>query len=102
MSNNSQLERRVSKCAGCGTPITEHGWVFPSKFYQGEEISSPIAHKNRQNATIEKKWTKLVASELPEQAGLSNVKYLRSLLPSEALTTSLDGTLNLTTYYLPL
>ena len=42
----------MAKCAGCGTPITEHGWVFPSKFCQGEEISSPIAHKNRQNATV--------------------------------------------------
>ena len=53
MSNNSQLERKVAKCAGCRTTITEHGWVFPSKFYQGEEISSPIAHKNRQNVTVD-------------------------------------------------
>ena len=52
MSNNSQLERKVAKCAGCGTPITEHGWVFPSKFYEGEEIRSLIAHKNKQNATV--------------------------------------------------
>ncbi|RMX39984.1 hypothetical protein pdam_00023619 [Pocillopora damicornis] len=102
MSNNSQLERKVAKCAGCGTPITEHGWVFPSKFYQGEEISSPIAHKDRQNVTIEKKRTKLAAGEPPEQAGPSNVKYLSSLPPSEALTTPLDGTLNLTTYRLAL
>ena len=42
----------MAKCAGCGTPIIEHGWVFPSEFYQGEEIRSLTAHKNKQNATV--------------------------------------------------
>ncbi|PFX23964.1 hypothetical protein AWC38_SpisGene11459 [Stylophora pistillata] len=50
-NNDRKKEKRVAKCAGCGTPIADHGWGFPSNYRQGGEISSPSSYKSRQKAT---------------------------------------------------
>ena len=138
MSSDGQMEKRFAKCTGCGTPISEHGWGIPSKFCEGEELSSPSARKKTAAVAkdedeqiadleqelaelnfeeerrgkqkriallqqqIEDKRTRLAADDLPEQAagdlpepaGPSNVKELRSFLRTDALTTPLDGILN--------
>ena len=45
MSNDSQLAKRVAKCAGCGTPIAEHGWGIPNRYYTVKERRSvPQVH----------------------------------------------------------
>lgn len=49
MSQESPSEKRVSKCSGCGTPLTDHAWGIPSKYCEGEELSSP---KHKKSATI--------------------------------------------------
>jgi len=48
MSNTGSSEdlssKRIARCTGCSTPLSEHGWGIPSNFCEGKENSFPSKH----------------------------------------------------------